>query len=353
MKTSKKKIILNIVSILQIVILISISYAWFSDRSSPSISENNIKVSSAEGLVIKLQPDSEARTTIDLKELLNDWDNFQLSQMSSADGINFYTIDFGAGLANNLPEYKLIHKSTDDLINMERYGCIDYNFYFQTEDIPKHVYFHKDTYLRGTAASAIRVALTFSKSGNSTTYVFGNVEEDGTLAHPYITNAVIAPGEFDYSDLDNELTSNQNVKTFTKYNGGRGESDSEEIDLEKIIFTMEANSTMKVNVKVWLEGGDVNCTNEIADTTIDMLLKFGSANVLRDAPNVFANNALKTITNLTTEMEYSYSNASTATWTKVTNENMTFRNGDVVYVRYSEITGEKSRSYITTVTFNG
>lgn len=353
MKNGKKKLILNIVTLCQLIILITISFAWFSDKSSPSISENNIRVSSAEGLVIKLSPDSEARTNINLSELLSDWDNFELNQMSSADGMDFYTIDFGAGLANNLPMYKKIEPDlSTGTMNMEKYGCIDYNFYFSTEDFAKHIYFHKDTHLTGMAADSVRIAITVSKAGTSTTSIFGNIKEDGTTAHPYVTNAVIAPGEFDYSDVANELTANQNVKVFESYNGGRGTSDNSTIDLNKVLFTMDANSTMKVNVKVWLEGGDINCDNEIADSTIDLLLKFGSANVLRDAPNVFANNSLKTITNLTTDMEYATSLDENATWTKVTSNTMTFNNGDVIYVRYSEIEGVSASSYITTVTFN-
>ena len=116
---------------------------------------------------------------------------------------------------------------------------------------------------------------------------------------------------------------------------------------------MDSNATAKVNVKIWLEGGDVDCDNELADSLVDILLKFGSANVLRDAPNVSANNAQKTITNLSVDMEYSYTSDEDGKWISVDNASMTFKSGDTVYVRYKEIQGVSPYSYVTEVTFNG
>jgi hypothetical protein len=51
-------------------------------------------------------------------------------------------------------------------------------------------------------------------------------------------------------------------------------------------------------------------------------------------------------------MEYNMTSASSTTWTTVTNSSMTFARGDVVYVRYYEVTNVSPVSYVTTVTFN-
>lgn len=348
----RKNLVINIITGIQIIVLLLlVSYGWFSDKSNPSISETNIQVSSAEGLVIKLAPDSEARTSINLSELLSDFDTFELKQMSSANGKDFYTIDFGAGLSNNLPKYvKISEDSVTGTINMESYGCIDYNFYLQTEDFAKHVYFHKDSYITGPAANSIRVAITVED--DDFVKIFGTEPENG-VTDDFTTNAVISEGEFEYTNQNNSFVSNQEVHTFTEYNGGRGESDNTSIDLSKALFTIPANKAVKVNVKIWLEGGDSDCDNDIADTAIDTLIRFGSANVLRDAPNVYANNSLRTITNLTTDMEYSLTNDENSTWTTVTDSTMQFNRGTTVYVRYKEVIGISPCSYITTVTFNG
>jgi len=348
----KKNLFLRILTVVQIIVLITIgTYAWFSDKSNPSISESNMRVSSSEGLVIKLAPDSEARTSVNLNELFSDFNAFELKQMSSADAINFYTIDFGAGLTNNLPKYVKITPETTGTINMEKYGCIDYNFYLQTEDFAKHVYFHKDSYIKGEAADSIRVAITVKNVDTDFKMIFGNIAENG-ITDEYRTKAVISEGEFDYTNTNNLLVSDQVVYTFQSKDGGREVSDNDPIDLSKVLLTLQANSLIKVNVKIWLEGGDPDCDNNIADTNIDTLIKFGSANVLRDAPNIYANNSLKTITNLDTNMEYAYTNNEDTVYTSVINSNMTFERGTTVYVRYKEIEGVSPYSYVTSVTFN-
>ncbi len=354
-KPHKNVFLSTIIAIAEVAVLLTVaSYAWFSDKSNPSITQNNIKVSAAEGLVIKLSPDSAARTTVSLDELFSDFDLFELQQMSSADALTFYTIDFGAGLLNNNPQYVLINPEADGHLNMETYGCIDYDFYLQTENFAKSVYLHKDTAIVGAASNAIRIAIIVNSQGYDINYIFGDTAEKGTLAYPYTTRAVIAPGEFNYysTQTSDSLVDDQTVYTFNEWNGGRGQSDDAQVDLSKVLFTMPANTTLKVNVKIWLEGGDVDCDNILASTTVDATIKFGSANVLRSAPNVYANNSTVTITNLDTSMEYNMTSASSTTWTTVTNSSMTFARGDVVYVRYYEVTNVSPVSYVTTVTFN-
>lgn len=346
-----------VVRILRVAILMNIAiiflyatYAWFSDKTNPTITQKDIKVTSAEGLVIKLSPDSEARTVVGLNEILSDFDTFALKQMSSADGINFYTIDFGAGLAHSAPMFVKIPVQSNGLINQDENGIIDYNFYLATEDQAKHVYLHRDTEFSGLAANAIRLAITFDLGNEKKVYIFGDTKENAIDG--YTTKAVIQEGKFTYNNIDSSFVSDQLVYNYDDYDGGRGESDEDPIDLTKILFTIEANSSMLVNVKIWLEGGDVDCDTTLSDTLVDAVIKFGSANVLRDAPILSANNGSRTITGLTTEMEYAYTNDSTTTWTSVTNTNMTFSRGTTVYVRYKEVAGVSTYSYATKVVFN-
>lgn len=349
---SKKRKIWYILPLINLAVIgTMITYAWFSDKANPSISESNMKVTSAEGLVIKLTADSPARTNVNLNEILSDFNNFKLNQMSSADAVNFFTIDFGAGLAHNSPKFiKLVPQN--GLLNMEEHGMIDYNFYLETEEQAKHVYFHKDTFLTGLAQDAIRVSVTVSDFNNSVKRIFGTEKENG-INFPFVTKAIIREGDFSYNNLEADFYSNQEVFTFSDYDGGRGNDDEDPIDLSKVLLTIPARTLTIFNVKVWLEGGDPDCDNQLSNTSTDLLLKLGSANVLPDAPSVFANNAMKTITNLETNMEYSYSNTSTSTWISVTNPSMTFAAGTTVYVRYKEVPGISQESYATKVIFNG
>ncbi len=346
-----------VIRILRIVILLNITviflyatYAWFSDKTNPSIVQDDMKVTSAEGLVIKLSPDSEARTVVGLNEILSDFDAFSLKQMSSADGINFYTIDFGAGLAHSAPQFVQIPVQSNGLIDQDANGIIDYNFYLETEDQAKHVYLHKDTKFDGIAADAIRLAITVTVNNEKKVYILGDTPENEIDG--YTTEAIIQTGRFSYNNIDPSFVGHQVVNAFSDYDGGRSLDENDPVDLTKILFTIDANSSLMVNVKIWLEGGDVDCEPSISDTMIDALIKFGSANVLRDAPVVVANNTNRTITGLTTEMEYAYTNDSATVWTSVTDTSMQFDRGTTVYVRYKEVAGVSIYSYATKVVFN-
>ena len=345
------------IRIAKIVVLINITliflyatYAWFSDKTNPAIIENDLKVTSAEGLVIKLAPDSEARTVVGLNEIFSDFSKFSLKQASSADGINFYTIDFGAGLAHSAPKFYKIPIQSNGLFDQEEYGLIDYNFYLETEEQAKHVYLHKDTVFNGIASDAIRLAITVQDGDEKKVFIFGDTAENAIDG--YSTRAVIRTGTFNYANIDPSFTTNQDVHAYSDYNGGRGVNDNDPIDLTKILFTMNAHTSKVVNVKIWLEGGDVDCDTTLSDTTIDALIKFGSANVLRDAPVLSANNSNRTITGLTDKMEYAFTNDVNTVWEPVTDANMQFNRGDTVYVRYMEVPGESTYSYATRVRFN-
>ena len=214
------------------------------------------------------------------------------------------------------------------------------------------MYLHKDTNLSGNASQSIRVAITYLDSNNSTqTCILGLNAENG-ITDPYTTKAVINEGEFDYTNISDELVTNQYVRTFESKDGGRGDSDDNTIDVTKTLMMIPANTQVKVNVKIWLEGGDIYCDNQIASTYVDLLLKFGSANVLLSKPNVSANIASYTINNLTTDMEWSLTNDKDSIWYRVTDPNMTFVGKNTVYIRIAEVVGETPESYATEVKFN-
>ena len=325
------------------------SYSWFSEKANPQIVGNQIKVTVADGLMIKLAPDSPSRTTLSLNQLFNDFESFELKQVSSADNINFFRIDFGQGLAVQNPTFVQIDTAVAKS-NINEYGYIDYDFYLQTEEYAKHVYIHKDSSITGIAADAIRIAAIIDNGTTTSNLIFGNEEENG-INKPFTTRAVIGIGNFVYNNIDPALLGDQIVRTFDNKDGGRGTFDDDPIDLNKLITTIPANTQVRVNIRIWLEGGDVDCTNTIASSLLDVYLKFGSANVLLNAPNVTANTSNHTINNLTTNMEWALTNDKTTIWTKVTDPIMSFVGYTTVYVRIAEQPGISPQSYATTVNF--
>jgi hypothetical protein len=46
-----------------------------------------------------------------------------------------------------------------------------------------------------------------------------------------------------------------------------------------MLVQVGSGSTTKINVKVWLEGGDENCVEQIAGEAIKLVLKFDSIDI--------------------------------------------------------------------------
>lgn len=342
---SKKSIFKIVLLVAFSVLLIISSYAWFQDKSNPQISVSDIKVSAAEGLVIKLNPDSAGRKTVDLNSILDSFDEFELKQVSSVDAINFYTIDFNEGLVLTDPEFVLLPPANGSVTKMIENGYIDFNFYLQTENYPKHVYLHKDTSIDGTAWDAIRVALSYinPENNNYTSLIFGKTAENG-ISDAYTTNAIIKAGSFKFGNISSDFYTTQLVRLFSERNGGRGSDDNASIDTDKILFTIPANTRVPINLKIWLEGGDIDCTNALASTYLNVLFKFGSANELLPAPTLTLNNN-GSIKGLDTTMEWSYTNDENSVWTKVTDVNQVFTQS--VYIRVAEVADVSPESYAT------
>jgi hypothetical protein len=45
------------------------------------------------------------------------------------------------------------------------------------------------------------------------------------------------------------------------------------------LFILEKGTQRTVTVRIWLEGEDENCTNDIADSALDLLLQFSAEDV--------------------------------------------------------------------------
>lgn len=347
-KIIDRKILIKIMLLLSTIVLgIVSSYSWFADTSNPTVTGSQVRVTAADGLVIKLTPDSEARSSVSINNIFTNFDEFELKQVSSVDAENFFKIDFGQGLASGNPEFV---KLDSENIDMMDYGYINYTFYLQTEEYAKHVYIHKDTQITGAAINAIRYSLKVKDNeNNETTVIIGSKEENAAVG--YETKAVIKEGKFDYSDIDPSLVTDQLVRTKESRDGGRTTDDTAEIDLNKVLVTIPANTQVEINLKIWLEGGDPDCDNSLSSTMLDVFLKFGSANKLRNAPVLTGNSYNFTITGLTTDMEYATTNTKDTIWTAVTSSTQRFNGLKTVYVRYKEIPGVEPASYAAKIDF--
>lgn len=319
-----------------ILILVFSSFAWFSDKSSPSLEASQMQIATAEGLVIILAPDSSQRTEVNLTQILNNLEPFLLKQVSSQDGIDFFRIDYGQGLSKQDPAYVSIPYQASGTIDMDTYGMLDFDFYLQNSDFDKYIYLHNETGFFGTGKDALRFSISFIMQSGTTSYIFGEDKEDGSPTYPYVTHAVYDTGVFVYGTNPTSLVGNQDVLAYTDKDGGRWLSDTLSPDISKMLITIPAQTRLMVNVKVWLEGGDPDCISSIGGNTLQGVIKLGSVDVRPAAPSVTAGLG-GVINGLTTSMEYYIgTDILNATWTVVTDPNHVFTSNDHVHVRYFE-----------------
>ena len=274
----KNKYWSRILPLVLTILIISVStYAWFSDNSNPVIEGSQFLITAAEGLVIVVTPDSPGRLTVDMAQILNSLDSFVLKQVSSQNGIDFFRVEYGQGLTKQNPTYAAIPYQENGTIDMLEYGMIDYDFFLEAGEVDKFIYLHKDTGFFGNGKDAMRFKLTLTLSDNTTySYIFGETKEDGTGSYPYVTRAVHTGGTFIYGTNPPALVGNQNVFNYFDRNGGRGVSDSDPRDANKMLAELPAGDRLSINLKIWLEGGDPQCTSLISGKTIQGIIKLGS-----------------------------------------------------------------------------
>ena len=135
MVVRKKNILIASISLLWMLILVVVtSHAWISRTWTPSITEDQISISTTGALVISLVSDDEYNAnsakynTVNLNTLLgNDSfiDTFAFKQVSTIDAKTFHTVNFSPLLTGKSPIF-----TTENV--RERY--IDITFYLQIQE---------------------------------------------------------------------------------------------------------------------------------------------------------------------------------------------------------------------------
>lgn len=307
-KMVKVKLGIKIFFILQLIFFLGYAtYAWVTNRGSAEFIADNISVSASEGLLIVL-PDGTMPSIVNINQLIeNSQSNYNLSQVSSSNGIDFFKPDpyYYDETGEKFKFVKAVAKA----------DYIDLYFYLKTEESAKHIYFDtsindsiKKPYSRidGVAANAIRVGLVID---DKKVIIIGDKAE--SLENP-ITNPtmpVIAEGySTDIPDIMGKETNaiRQTVNIFEDFNSA-----------SKNITTMSAYQKKMITLRIWLEGGDYECTNEITGSDFSLGIKFASDNVkLDNKPPLDVEGV--SVNNLSEKMEYSLDNGNT--WYNVNSE---------------------------------
>lgn len=294
------------------VMLVAFTYTWVSRNWTPSITSNDISISSSGALVISILSDTSAvHTEVSLNDVVGlEVDHgFVFKQVSSQDGVNFFWKDFSPTVSGDLPA--IFHRIDSNDIHKKDY--IDTRFCLKLDDsltTAKYIFIHPETVINYVkdqindpdVNDAIRISLTFDRnivtdSGTQTetvTVILGNLEDNDDVIND--------PDDNDPNDLYQAVLSTADGKTDEEGSGALGHqvvyglqyfdcgritfnkdepfSDSNynfKRDPDKALFTLSPGEMKWIDMRIWLEGQDENCVKEIAGEKFNLVLKFDSA----------------------------------------------------------------------------
>lgn len=294
------------------VMLIAFTYTWVSRNWTPSITSDDINIASSGALVISILSDTSAvHTEVSLNDVvgLEVDSSFTFKQVSSQDGVNFFWKDFSPTVSGEDPAvfYKITAGDTHKKNYIDTRFCLKLD---DTLETSKYIFIHPETVINYVKEQidapdlddAIRISLTFdenivTESGTQTvtkTVILGNLEDnkgvvnardDATVNDLY--KAVLPDADSKTDEEDSGALGYQTVYGLQYFDCGRISFDMDDPfnesnynfkrDGDKALFVLNPGEQKWVTMRIWLEGQDENCVQEIAGEKFNLVLKFDSA----------------------------------------------------------------------------
>ena len=276
-----KKFVMIFSLICSMALFSIVTYSWIARSWTPELEYSQVSISTTGALVIAFEDekgDESLFTTVDVNDFLGIGD-FVLKQVSSVDGINFVSADFTPILGGGVPVYDL--NVNNKYIETEFWLKTQYETDEGLRDRQKLVYIHPDSHISytGTGDSknvelTIRVSLEIDGVG---TYIFCADRGEGKSV--YEEELWAAGQEVDgknvfeaYPDKTLDTSICTKVPYVYDLNFFNGEGNN-------FLFSIPEASTQKVTLRIWLEGCDDYCINDIAGKNLSILIKFDSKEV--------------------------------------------------------------------------
>ena len=320
-KTSWLKIARPIALALVLVFLLSCAtYAWMKRDWTPSIHQDNVKIVAGSSLTFLYN--GESKEDIQLNTLIGKED-FTYKSVSCATGKSedFFALEYSTkGKYEDTLKKLALSEASDNTQSVDMQytslglenGYIDITFHIQSASADEGsmydqtIYLHKDLHidaaqsyyengiendyapeqiaLNQKAAEAMRVSITtykadgthdttfiFTKSQNSHTGITSNDGSKDGLSYYVAHGAPLyeAPGK---PATEIKIPVDGVLKTFPlkETNGATKLDDAGSLEL----LTIKPGETRAITVRIWLEGEDPLCQDEIAGTALDILIKF-------------------------------------------------------------------------------
>ena len=311
-KTNWIRVLRPIALALVLVFLLSYAtYAWLKRDWTPRVHQENVKIVAGSSLTFIFQDD--AIDDIPINTLLG-MQEFTFKSVSNPTGQSehFFNLNYGTqgeifdtfnhlGFEDIIADYDIYENRYTALGRSCGYieltfkiasasgGVYDQNI-FLTDSFINGVVVEGDqdtTDLNAKAAEAIRLSITLHKTDTEpeTTTIFARSE----TTHKAITKTYIEGYGYAANDaprydrsvdppklattINNKyladpipLTEETTVKTFDSF-------------ATEPLFTLKTGTQRSITVRIWLEGEDERCTNDIADSALDLLLQFSAEDV--------------------------------------------------------------------------
>ena len=320
LKASLRLFPTGVMLLTSLILLSYVSYSWIKRDWSSGIDQSGITIATGNTLAFVFNESASGSNVKDLKSLLG-VEDFRLKSVSNATGKggDFYSLTPDArGDAYTT----LNHLTWEDLpsisdqnditkVNTElgvMFGYVDVMFAVQPPPNMEpnetlYVYIDPASKIKNTGdvdvISAIRVSITLPPVNDpgtleGRTYMFGSeakIHYGISTKDNYLMN-----GQFRFTEVDGVLvplhrvTVNGVEKEITElYSGKEGklftfdEFDGSTVD--KTLCSLKPGQVQYINVRIWAEGEDESCTNEIAGESFDLLLKFSAIKVSDTSPS--------------------------------------------------------------------
>jgi hypothetical protein len=253
----------------------TITYAWIFSTQFSDITGINVLLGESQGLIMAIN--GNVSQSISINDYLGaSFSAFSLKEASSSNGRDLFLRDSGMYYSDTENIYENISVARDEIgiiqfreaeITDQNTGFIYFNLTLQALGDNRYLIFNAlDSYIEDTndqAIEPIRVSLTFIDGENVETKIIGNRQE---YYGNYSTESV------DSIDSITKVGYNgtQDVETFSGYTGYNGEV----FDEDRTLYCLQDGVVIQLVIRIWLEGGDPLCTDSIAGSLLNIVLKF-------------------------------------------------------------------------------
>ncbi len=267
------------------------TYAWIARSWTPQIEYPKMSIATTGALIIAFEDENGEESVyneVDMNEL-SGLGEFALKQVSSLDGREFISANFNPILDGGVPIYDENIKGK--YIETEFWVKTQYEADEELKGRIKEVYIHPDSYIKYNPADendtsenaelAIRISIELENINGNKPYILCESRNTPDGADLIYSNSLVAAlpssvGKNIFTAYPDDTTLlARTYQTHTVYDLNYFDGSSS----DRVLFTLDAASVQKVTVRIWLEGCDDYCVNEIAGKALSLLLKFDSREV--------------------------------------------------------------------------